>query len=289
MWRWLVAPVAGVLAISAAGAQTREPSVRDLMKAARPLTADEDARVLSAVRTSIAGKPGRLTSPADEAAGRPGMQFVLSPNGRLRFLRWSGGIQGGIVVSDGTSTTWTREVVTITHLTGMPARGCDGTSRAGQLIIEYRNDGGWSTTARSRVYAASPTPLDDFLARDLGVQSDELQMIGAREARVFVASWTALPTTAAAAASAPQGPEYRSDDGGRTWTKNTVAPASNPRLTQSLWVDTESLLPVRWAVMSEADPDRGVPAKPYNVLSVRYDDGNDLQLPPGIAAPDCVP
>jgi len=256
-----------------------------MVNAARPLTLAEDARVLRAVRAAIAGKRGRLISSADEAAGRAGMEFTVGPNGRLRFLRSSGGIMGGTVGSDGTNTTFTREYVTITHLTGRPARGCDGTPRAGQLIVTYRNESdGWFATARTQVYAASPTPLDDFLAGDLRVASSELQMIGDRPARVFVAPWTVPARTAEEAAH--QGPEYRSDDGGKTCTK--PSPADIPQLAQSLWVDIESLLPVRWALMSVADPERRVPAKPYNVLNVRYDNASNIQPPRGVTPPDCV-
>jgi hypothetical protein len=283
--RWLVTSLATVLAVSAADAQGCGPSVRSLVKAPWPLTPVEDARVLRAVRMAIAGKGGRLISAADEAAGRAGMEFAVGPDGRLRFLRSSGGIEGGIVRSDGTSTTFTREYVTITHLTGRPARGCDGAPRTGQLIIMYQNEGdGWFAIARTQVYAASATPLDDFLAGDLRVDSDELQMIGDRPARVFVAAWTMPARTAEEAAK--QGPEYRSDDGGRTWTK--PLPADTPRLAQSLWVDTESLLPVQWALMSVADPERRVPAKPYQVLTVRYDNASNLQSPADVTPPDCV-
>ena len=285
---WLVLPLACVFAICAGCAQRRGPSVPDVVKAARRLTPDETARVLIAVRATIAGKHGRLISAADDAAGRPGTEFAVAPNGRLLFLRWSGGITGGSVAADGTTTTWTRNVVTIVHLTGRPARGCDGASRPGQLVVVYRNDGdGWSASARARVYAASPTPLDDFLAGDLPVDSGALETIGARAARVFVARWTAPATAAAASPDAAQGPEYRSDDGGRTWTK--TPPADTPRLTQSLWVDSESLLPLRWAVTSVADPEHGVPARPYNAFSIRYDGASDLHAPLGATPPDCVP
>jgi hypothetical protein len=285
---WLVVLVACVLAISVAGAQSRRPSVRDLVKAPRPLTPDENGRVLAAARIAIAGKRGRLISAADEAAGRRGMEFLVGPDGRLRYFRSSGRIQGGIVTGNGTSTTWTRELITITHLTGRPARGCDGAPRAGQLVVEYRTEGsGWFVTARTQLYAAAPTPLDDFLARDLRVDSDEVQMIGARSARVFVAPWTAPSNAAQALANIPQEPQYRSDDGGRTWTK--TSPSNTPELTELLWVATESLLPVQWAVMSAGDPENGVFAKPYNVLSVRYGDASNLQPPPGIRPPDCMP
>ena len=282
---WLVRSLAGVLAISAPGAQGCGPSVRNMVNAPRPLTLAEDARVLRAVRAAIAGKRGRLISAPDEAAGRAGMEFAVGPDGRLRFLRSSGRIMGGIVGSDGTGTTFTREYVTITHLTGRPARGCAGAPRPGQLIINYANEGGgWFATARTQVDAASPTPLDDFLAGDLRVASSELQMIGDRPARVFVAPWTVPARTAEEAAK--QGPEYRSDDGGRTWTKPSRADI--PQLAQSLWVDTESLLPVRWTLMSVADPERRVPAQPYNVLTVRYDQASNIQPPRGVTPPDCV-
>jgi hypothetical protein len=283
---WLVTSLATLLAISAVGVQGCGASVRNMVNAPRPLTLAEDARVLRAVRAAIAGKRGRLISAADEAAGRTGMEFAVGSDGRLRFLRSTGGIMGGIVRSDGTGTTFTREVVYITHLTGRPARGCDGTPRPGQLIVTYRNEGdGWFATARTQVYAASPMPLDDFLAGDLRVASSELQMFGDRPARVFVTPWTVLARTAEEAAK--QGPEYRSDDAGRTWTKPSRADI--PPLAQSLWVDTESLLPVRWALMSVADPERRVPAKPYNVLTVRYDKTSNIQPPPDVTPPDCVP
>jgi hypothetical protein len=258
------------------------------VKVPRRLTPGETARVLIAVRAAIAGRRGWLTSAADDAAERPGMQFAVGPNGRLQFLRWSGGITGGIVGGDdGTTTTWTHDVTTIIHLTGRPARACNGAIRAGQLVIVYRNEGGgWFATARARVYPASPTPLDDFLAGDLHVDSNELQIAGARAARVLVARWTPPATTSDASVDAARGPEYRSDDGGRTWTKAPAADA--PRLTQSLWVDSESLLPFRWAVTTVADAERDIPAKPLSAFSIRYDDAGELKPPPGATPPECV-
>jgi hypothetical protein len=155
------------------------------------------------------------------------------------------------------------------------------------LVVEYRSDdGAWIATARSRVYPASPTPLDDFLAGDIHVDSSDLQTIGARWTRMFVATWTP-PTTTEAPANTAQGPEYRSDDGGRTWTQ--TPPTNAARLTQSLWIDTESLLPVRWAVMFAAAAEHHVPAKPHTILSAQYDEASDLRPPSGASPPDCVP
>jgi hypothetical protein len=58
-----------MFAVSAACAQRRGPSVREFVKVARSLTPDETDGVLSAARTAIAGKHGRLISASDEAAG----------------------------------------------------------------------------------------------------------------------------------------------------------------------------------------------------------------------------
>src|SRR5258706_5017231 len=107
-----------MFAASVACAPRKGSSVHDFVNVPRTLTRDEVTRVLSAARATIAGKHGRLTSAADEAAGRPGTEFAIGPNGRLQFLRWSGGIQGGSVSSDGTTTTWTAEVVTMRQLAG---------------------------------------------------------------------------------------------------------------------------------------------------------------------------
>jgi hypothetical protein len=178
-------------------------------------------------------------------------------------------------------------VVTITHLTGLAAQGCDGTTRTGQLIIEYRNEGGgWIATARTRVYPAGPAPLDDFLAGSGDAKSSEVQVIRGQSTRNFVADWTP-PTSREASGNGRHGPQYRSDDGGRTWTKITTDDA--PQLIESLWVDTASFLPVQWAVIFAPDPARGVSAKPHTILSIRYDERVDLQPPRGIESPDCVP
>src|SRR6185295_15059261 len=98
--RWLMACV---LAVSTACAPNRRTSVPDVVKAARPLTPGESARVLGAARQAIAGKHGWLASAADDAAGRPGMEFAVGRNGRLQFLRSRGGIVGGTVGGDGTT------------------------------------------------------------------------------------------------------------------------------------------------------------------------------------------
>ena len=109
-WRCSLAIMFAVA--TAACALGRSASVRDLVNVSTPLTDNEVILTLFSVqpRAAIAGKYGRLTSAADEAAGRPGTEFAIGSNGRLQFVRSSGAIQGGTVSGDGTSTTWTREL-----------------------------------------------------------------------------------------------------------------------------------------------------------------------------------
>jgi hypothetical protein len=151
--------------------RVRADALRDLVTRRTPLCERQGAE-----------EAGRTPVKSPRARGSSGTGGV-APNGRLEFLRWSGGVVGGSIAGDGTTTTGNRDVTVVVHLTGRPARGCDGTSRAGPLVVEYRNEGdGWLATARTRGFPASPTPLDDFLAGDLRVDSGELETIGARAA-----------------------------------------------------------------------------------------------------------
>jgi hypothetical protein len=73
------------------------------------------------------------------------------------------------------------------------------------------------------------------------------------------------------------------------WARAFVArnPAPNV-LTQALWIDADSLLPLRWDASYPADPDRGIPAKPYTRVWFGYDASVDVRPPDGITPPDCI-
>jgi hypothetical protein len=59
-------------------------------------------------------------------------------------------------------------------------------------------------------------------------------------------------------------------------------------VSQSLWIDTVSMLPLRWSISMPAMPERGAPAMPDYGLSFTYDASLDLRPPDGVVAPDCV-
>ena len=99
-----------------------------------------------------------------------------------------------------------------------------------------------------------------------------------RWARALVASWVA-PTSA----GAPQ-LEIVTGDPVPNVARN---PAPNV-LTQSLWIDADSLLPLRWDASYPASPDRGIPAKPYTRLWFGYDASIDVRPPDGVTPPDCI-
>jgi hypothetical protein len=275
--------IAAVVLLSASTltAQKHEFSVQNLINATRQLAPDEVARVLDAVRARMAGKRGRFTTSQDDAAGRSGVEFVAGSNGHLLFLRSTGAIEGGIVGGDGTSTTWTREYTVITEFSGRPARACDGSVRPGELILQYYNDGaGWIPSARSDDDRRLPTPVFALLMGNLSVESGELTNIDGRSARAFTAT-RMLPEDMA------YGPEYRSDDTGRPWTK--VAPDERTQLRLSLWIDTRSLLPLLWEVRPERDAQRGIASRPVTHVSVHFADSVHIRRPSGIKQPDCIP
>src|SRR5262249_41515273 len=70
------------------------PPPRQLIKAARPLTAAEVAAVVGAAQRALVGKPFRFSA----VPGATGSGFLMGPHGRLRIYRMAGGIEGGMIV-----------------------------------------------------------------------------------------------------------------------------------------------------------------------------------------------
>ena len=60
-------------------------------------------------------------------------------------------------------------------------------------------------------------------------------------------------------------------------------------VTQSLWIDVETLLPLRWSLSVPAVPAQGIPAFSGYGLSFTYDASIEVTVPDGLAAPDCIP
>jgi len=264
-------------------AQDVSPSARALLKAERTLTAPEIAEVLRAAQQAIAGKSFRLSV----VPGGAGSEFLMGSGGRLRMFRMSGGIEGGIVggVAPCASppcpaavppvrTEWHDYVTTVFEFTGRPARWCNGVAEPGELVIEYKHyqsTDSWRTVARAKTppgLGPGYTPVFDILRGATPLISGERRSIGNRPARAFFAPWTPP------------------DD--RGLVEVTGDPLPNvPKIvsrlprdeTQTLWIDTESLLPLRWEATRLGTNDYGF-FFTYEPI--------DLQAPRGIRAPDCV-
>jgi hypothetical protein len=256
-----------VLTVTVAG-QNRGPTALQLLNTARPLRADEIGTVLVGVRSALAGRTVRLAVAPDG----PGPDIVVGADGRPRMVRTVGGITGGMIGADGVQTTWQKTIEIIADYTGTPARRCDGTALDGDLIVEYRNEDnrGWVAVARTSTSHEVAAPIFDALSGRLGMEAGETRTFGHRRARAFVAPWTSSGTsiTWEAAAGDPR-PSVARD-----------AAAATPRGTQALWVDTESLRPIRWSV--------SLPGSPSYALMFTYDVSPEPKIPDGIASPECV-
>ena len=64
--------------------------------------------------------------------------------------------------------------------------------------------------------------------------------------------------------------------------RDTVAA---PLGAQTLWIDVESVMPVRWEAFAG---DAGRAAAPSHRLTFDYDDSLTIERPAGVNTPDCV-
>jgi hypothetical protein len=275
--------IAACSVTTAALAQTPAPSARDLLAAARPLSRAQIAGILAASRQALAGKAYRWSTELDDERGRAGAtEVVMASNGRPQFIRIRMTYEAGIVwgsagSGEQTSRRWQVNAVTVTEFTGRPARACGATPAAGELIVEYRNEGtGWTASANTRPYPGYPSGVFDILAGVLSVESGDVQQIGDRTARAFVAPWTPPPAAAQL--------EIVTGDPLPNVRRDPVAGTAGLRV---LWIDAESLLPLRWESMYAATSPAAAP-KPYIAYSFRYDPALTIDRPDGIAPPDCV-
>jgi hypothetical protein len=264
-------------------AQAVTPSPRNVLTADRALTPAEIVAVLNASRQAIAGRTLRMSY----GTSGTGPEVLMTAAGRPRLMRMSGGVMGGTVsgmvggvVSSGsnapppTHTEWREDRTTIIDYTGRAARRCDGSAVAGELVIEYEHRSlinAWITTAHAETNETGVAPwthMFRMLSGATPVTSGERKQIGGRWARAFVAPWT--PSLAATA-----GPSQHVELTGDPLPN--VAGDPVPRvMTQTLWIDTESLLPVRWETT-----DRG-----YDLV-LTYEP-IDIQPPAGVPPPDCI-
>jgi hypothetical protein len=260
-----------VVACATAIAQSTTPAARTIIVAGRPLTPPEVITVLTAVRREVAGKIARLAY----APTGPGPLVRMRSDGRPTLIRAESGYdfgRGSTSSAGNGATVHTQEsghvdVVKVTHYTGEPARKCDGKDLGAELVIEYEHkstDNRWTATARTRTDHELLMPIFDMLSGETPTESGAVARIDNRTARAFTAPWT-LPSGARAADAELQA-----------------------RMRQSLWIDTTTLLPVRWSIAVPADSQRGIPAIPDYGMSFNYEAADDIRPPEGVPAPVCV-
>ncbi len=269
-------PTALLAVVSALLAQTVNPSPRELLSVARKLTTIEIGTILSASRKELIGKTFRVPS----TPGGQELEVLLGSTGAPKMARTSyrtlGGTIGGVVSGRSTSsieTRWSEDIIKIIDYTDRPARRCDGSAEKGEMVIEYMfrsSTKAWTVTARRRdphdVGGLGIAPAFEMLRGAGLITNGERRRIGGHWARAFITPW------APPADRSPQ-PLLTGDP-----IPNVAGHPVPNDPTQSLWIDAESLLPLRWEASDRK-------------LSYGFDfiyESIDLRRPSGIEAPECI-
>jgi hypothetical protein len=151
----------------------------------------------------------------------------------------------------------------VTEYTRLRAQTCDGSQMRGELAIDYiysRAERRWRANARASNGYEVGSPIFDILA---GVTPAELRgdvQEDGRPAYVLTAAW-----------KLPAGAQRGSPD--------------PPGMTQSLWIDAESMWPIRWSVSVPAAD--AMNAAEYTLSFVRHPP-IDVRRPPRVTQPLCI-
>ena len=244
-----------------AAIQSLTLSPRQLAALARPLQPAEINAVLGASRAAIANRTFTLSYLGRE----DGLEILMRTDGWPRFVRGEGDLEGGSVAGTAagavTATRWRDHFIDMVEYTGAVARRCDGATVAGELVITYehrRSTNTWAARAVTKGERAGVpifNPVFDVLTGKAPAVSEETTVIEARTVRRFTAPF-----------SAPLN------------TYGLVDPTR--QASQTLWIDVDSLLPVRWEVMAGG-----------NVTDTRVLNYKPLSLrpPDGVEPPRCIP
>lgn len=257
-----------MLVTAIAAAQTINPSPQSLIKQTRSLLPAEVAAVLAASRHALDGQRFRLAY----VAGGPGIDVIAGADGWPRWKQATHGVEsmsGGGGSANGVAwsqqTTEHFDFITIVEYTDAAARTCDGNVLDGKLIVEYERKtppGTWTAKARTRSVVEELSPLFDTLSDD-NLASGEVRTINGHMARAFTAPYKVPSSSGVVTFSAP-----------------------SPAMTKTLWLDVDSLLPLRWAVSVPARPN--MPALPDYGLSFTYDASIEIRAPDGVTRPTCI-
>jgi hypothetical protein len=254
---------------SVVSGQVLNPTARDLLASQRTLLPAEIPVILTAVRAAVAGKTLRLVYVPERPEGP---EILMRADGQRRFTRTVSGYDIGrsgpaARNPDGSAPAVTQHVdlITFTDYTGRPAKTCNGTPIDGELILQYEHrstDNRWTVQARTRRAVEELSPPFDMLAGMMTLELGERRQVNGRPARALVAPFH------------PAG--------------QPLSDQPPPVMTQSLWIDTVSLLPLRWSIYVPAAPAQGIPAIPDYGLFFIYDPSIDLRPPDGLSPPDCI-
>ena len=281
--RTLFIKIVALLAVATALlAQARNPSPRELLNTTSPLTIAQVDSVLKASQLALTGKtfrlvPIRLGQAADVLMRSAGQPRIL----RMPYSIESGSV-GGIPGSPATriETRSHEDFILMYDFTGRPARHCDGSVELGEMVIEYRfrsSTRAWTATARRweprhweghRVAGFAIPPAFEMLSGAGDPVSGERGQIDGRRARALVSLWVSVAEQTAHAQLHTGDP-----------LPNVVGEPAPSDAIQSLWIDTESLLPLRWDVSRRDVLDYGFDFK-YGLIALRP--------PAGIAASECI-
>lgn len=268
-------PTRNIALIAVALAQVVNQSPRELMAVERPLSSAEIAIVLAASRRAMAGRTLRLPS----VFNSQGPQLRMGPAGLPTAVRSVSTIEGGMITvsADGappTSTRFVDEVTTFIDYTGRAARRCGGSIEPGEMVIEYVRHAGqhWTATARRRGEndVGGPGFRSAFaILRGAGsLASTDRGAIAGRPARAFTTIWVSPFTDAAQRTMVIGDP-----------APNVIGEPARDESIQTLWIDTQSILPLRWEVNIRGERTHGFDFT-YEPI--------DLQPPAGVQAPDCI-
>jgi hypothetical protein len=288
--------VGWTLLLQAAGTSP-QLSPRELLDARRRLTDTEIASVLSASRDALTGKTFRLYAGGTVS----GPEVLMRGDGQMARFRASYGTVGGVVSTTGQHSRWSEDITKIVDYTNRPARQCDATAGSGsstsELVIEYTRSRrtpspspqppAWSVAARRRIEreAGGPGFIPAFemlhgiggAGSSLASDDHQPQRIGDRQARGFVARFVSLH---AGRRDSPSSTPRIGDPEPNVAGEPPPRPEPNPM--QTLWIDTESLLPLRWDVT-----DHGRREQRFDFIFEPL----DIRLPTDLgdtAVPDCI-
>lgn len=246
---------AAVLIFGALQLATLSP--RQLVRLARPLQPPEVNAVLGASREAITNRTFVLSY----LGQNDGLQILMREDGWPRFVRGEGGLRGGVVGgppgTPATITEWSDYFIHISEYTGAPARRCDGSTAPGELVITYthaRSTDTWTARAGTKGGVPICNPVFDVLAGRLPTVSDETTQMDGQTVRGFTARFSCASGTYGLGESPTQA-------------------------SQTVFIDADSLLPVRWqvAIGPKVTDTRVLIYKPL-----------DLRPPDGVEAPQCI-